>query len=139
MSAPTTSIVLTATMVRDARIRARHGESISGLAREYGVKYHTLLSAVRGRTWTHLDLTVRPVLATPLTADQAGYHHGRRKLTRTQVSNARREVRRGIRTISGLAREFGVKRHVLYDAVVGTTWTEMMSPAPVKLTEAPRE
>lgn len=121
---------LTDTIVRDARRRARHGEGVAALAREYGVNYHTLLAAVRGRTWTHLDLKVRPVPAAPVTVSQAAYHGGRRILTAQQVAAARRLVLQGT-PLRVLADRYGVKRQVLYAAVRGTTWADMTTPPPV--------
>lgn len=46
--------ILTEAIVLEARTRAAAGERISDLARDFGVKYDTLFSAVRGMSWKHL-------------------------------------------------------------------------------------
>lgn len=57
--------VLTDALVIEARARARAGERVTVLAREYGVKYPTLSYAVLGKTWSHLDGVEPPVVGRP--------------------------------------------------------------------------
>lgn len=45
---------LTSAKVLDIRRRARAGESVHGLASEYGVTVSTMAKAVRGDTWKHV-------------------------------------------------------------------------------------
>lgn len=46
---------LTDDIVRGCRIRAANNESIADLAREYGVDYKTMKSAVEGKRWKHVE------------------------------------------------------------------------------------
>ena len=131
MPVPKSSVSLTPTIVRDSRVRAHRGESVATMAREYGVNYHTLLSAVRGRTWTHMNQQVCPVPSTYLTDPQAEYHRDRRVLTRAQVVSARESVACGLETFASMARRFRVRPAVVRDAVVGVTWADLEDPAPV--------
>ena len=128
---------LTYDTVAQARRRARNGFTIAELARSYSVEYSTILAAVRGRTWTQVDTVEPPVPATRTSEAQDSYHGGRRLLTADQVAAARRDVLQGV-PVRVLAERCGVKRQVMYAAVRGTTWSDMIDPAPVPyLTGAP--
>lgn len=128
---------LTYDVVAQARRRARNGFTIAELARSYSVEYSTILAAVRGRTWTQVDTVEPPVPATRTSEAQDDYHGGRRLLTADQVAAARRDVLQGV-PVRVLAERCEVKRQVMYAAIRGTTWSDMIDPAPVPyLTGAP--
>lgn len=48
-------VVLTASIVADAKKRHAAGESVARLAREAGVKYHTMYQAIRGKSWKEIE------------------------------------------------------------------------------------
>lgn len=52
--------VLTAAIVSDLRVRAAAGERLHDLAAEYGLTYLTMCSAIRGRTWAHVETPPAP-------------------------------------------------------------------------------
>lgn len=118
---------LTHDLVHYARREAAAGKSIAFMARMHGVGYHTLLSAVRGRTWTHMDTP--PVPANP-TQEVTEYQQDRRILTPDQVRDARTWARRGSR-IKDIADHYGVSYSTARSAIVGKTWADITDVAPV--------
>lgn len=118
---------LTPDLVHYARREAYAGKSIAFMARIHGVGYHALLSAVRGRTWTHMDTP--PVPASP-TQDVTEYQRDRRILTPDQVREARRWAQGGV-PIKKIAEQYGVSYSTIRSAIVGRTWEDITDVPPV--------
>lgn len=118
--------ILSATDVATARERARNGEDISAIATHLRVPYAALYSAVRGRTWQNVET---PPVPGPNNTPEGAQNH-RRKLTSHQVCEARNRARTG-EPLTVMAERYGVSYSAMRAAVVGTTWREITSPAPV--------
>ena len=101
----------------EARTRAAKGVPIQDLA--------SLHSAIRGRTWRHLDVPPVPGASRP-----SDSYRARRILTEEQVASARRRVAAG-ESYSDVSMDLGVGRQAVYAAVTGSTWAEMTTPPPV--------
>lgn len=80
------SAVLTDAIVIDARRRSKAGETQKSIAARYGVEIAVLGYAIRGQTWTHLD-----VVETPHVRRAGGGTH----LTEDTVRAIRREREAG--------------------------------------------
>lgn len=116
---------LTPAIVAEARAQAAKGVPIQDLASKFRVSYAALHSAIRGRTWRHLD--VPPVPGASRASDS---YRARRILTEDQVATARRRVAAG-ESYSDVSMDLGVGRQAVYAAVTGSTWSEMTTPPPV--------
>lgn len=78
---------LTNTVVLQLRQRARDGEDIIPLAKEFGFERSAVCDAIVGRTWRHLPGAVRSISRTKLTEDDVRHirqSHGR--LTSTELA-----------------------------------------------------
>lgn len=104
------SAVLTAELVADLRAEAAAGASLRGLARDRGLGYTAVRSAVRGETWTHL---AEPA---PVPNVRTGTPAPARRLASTHADQCRHAAELAARGLSlaQIATAVGVSRNTAY-------------------------
>lgn len=106
-----TQAKLTETLIVDAYNRVTAGESIATIAREYGCSYGTLRWAIRGDTWTHLNL---PPLTKPRKVPKSKrYEIDKQRLTNIRSRLKTRRIELGL-TLQAVARRLGVSKQYIH-------------------------
>lgn len=109
---------LTDDAVRDARKAYRSGESITSLARRYGVHVQTMAPAIYGVTWAHVDPDEDRPRPRPRPA----------KLTPDAVRRIRTDKAAG-RSYAALAAEHGVAVATIQAIIARQTWAHVPEEA----------
>lgn len=104
------SAVLTAELVADLRVEAAAGASLRGLARDRGLRYTAVRSAVRGETWAHVTDPA------PVPNVRTGTPAPTRRLSTTRADQCRQAAEladRGL-SLAEIATALGVSRNTAY-------------------------
>jgi group I intron endonuclease len=141
-------LVMTPNQVHEVRRRVVTGDSLSSLARSYGVSKETIRNIIRGRTWGHLAAEEgMPVISAinrgrplsdetrkKLSAVRKGHpvsEETRRKiaegmaaLTPAQVQEIRRRASAG-ESYTSIARIYGVHRTTISRIIKGKRWPHL--------------
>ncbi len=108
---------LTDAKVIELRNRYANGESPLVLAAESGTTGDGIRGMLAGRTWAHLPGALKRGLP-------VGAAHSSAKLTDEKIIIAHRRVQHG-ETVAAIAREYGVSRVALRNALSGKTWKHL--------------
>jgi hypothetical protein len=103
--------------VSDARRRAALGEPVDSLAREMGVTWSAMHSAITGKSWRSC-----PTPPVQMTRGRCGTDNRNSKLTEQIIAECRQRHAAGESSTS-LAQEFGVTRGTMWKVLSGRTWS----------------
>lgn len=111
--------ILTERSVREIRSRAAAGESVQGLATEFGVSRATASRVVSLQTWKHV-VTNDPI---PVFKNVRGTKHGMSKLSDVQVLEIR--ALNGVESHRAIAARFGISHVQVGRLQRGVSWSHL--------------
>lgn len=114
---------LTDEQADEIRLRFQSGESLTSLAKSFGVVTSMIASIISGEKWKHTKMALM-ASKDKLPGMPRGSAHGNAKLTEELVRSIRMRYGRG-ESLVDLAAEIGVDRYTIWSAATGKTWSHV--------------